>query len=130
MTREKALKVWHDSVGFNEVECSYKLQEAISTAFRELEKEPCEDCISRREVLDAIQKLNIPEDMCVFEIKSHIVVKLATLPSVIPQPKIGEWINDRCSECGKGIEDLIDSREWYENEQPNFCPFCGIPIRK
>ena len=41
-TKEKALKVWHDSFGFNEVESSYELIEAISTAVRELEKEPKE----------------------------------------------------------------------------------------
>ena len=40
------------------------------------------DLISRQAVLDAIQKLNIPEDMCVFEIISHIEVAIATLPSV------------------------------------------------
>lgn len=41
------------------------------------------------------------------------------------EPKTGHWINDKCSICGKGIEDLIDSREWYKNETPNYCPFCG-----
>lgn len=40
------------------------------------------DLISRQAVLKAIQKLNIPEDMCVFEIISHIEVAIATLPSV------------------------------------------------
>lgn len=40
------------------------------------------DSISRQAVMDAIQKLNIPEDMCVFEIISHIEVAIATLPSV------------------------------------------------
>lgn len=40
------------------------------------------DLIDRQAVLDAIQKLNIPEDMCVFEIISHIEVEIATLPSV------------------------------------------------
>ena len=40
------------------------------------------DLISRQAVLDAIQKLNIPEDMCVFEIISHIEVAIATLSSV------------------------------------------------
>lgn len=44
------------------------------------------------------------------------------------QPKIGKWIDDKCSVCGKGIEDLIDSREWYRNEQPNFCPFCELKL--
>lgn len=36
-----------------------------------------------------------------------------------------EWEDNKCSNCGKGIENLIDSREWYENEEPNYCPFCG-----
>lgn len=35
------------------------------------------------------------------------------------------WVNNKCSTCGKGIENLIDSKEWYENEKPNYCPFCG-----
>ncbi len=41
----------------------------------------------------------------------------------------GEWVDDKCSACGKGIEDLIYSYEWYRNEEPKFCPFCGIPIK-
>lgn len=36
-----------------------------------------------------------------------------------------EWVDNKCSVCGKGIENLIESREWYENEKPNYCPFCG-----
>ncbi len=40
-----------------------------------------------------------------------------------------EWVDDKCSTCGKGIEDLIDSSEWYQNENPKYCPFCGIKIR-
>ena len=46
----------------------------------------------------------------------------------ISQPKTSHWIDDKCSVCGKGIEDLIDSREWYRNEEPNFCPFCGLKL--
>lgn len=41
-----------------------------------------------------------------------------------------EWIDDKCSACGKGIEDLIDSPEWYHNENPNYCPFCGRKLVK
>ena len=57
-------------------------KEALEMAISALSAEPCDDCISRQAVLNAIQKLNIPEDMCVFEIISHIEVAIATLPSV------------------------------------------------
>lgn len=46
------------------------------------------------------------------------------------ESKTGCWTDDKCSRCGKGIEDLISSREWYKNEEPNFCPFCGAKIIK
>lgn len=44
------------------------------------------------------------------------------------EPKTGHWIDDKCSVCGKGTEDLIASPEWYRDEEPNFCPFCGIRL--
>ena len=50
--------------------------------------------------------------------------------TVTPKQKMGHWLNDKCSECGNGIEDLISSSEWYRNEEPNFCPFCGIKMEK
>ena len=55
MTREEALKVWHNSASFDEVECSYELQEAISTAFRELEKAKL--CVYPKEItFDDVQR--------------------------------------------------------------------------
>lgn len=41
-----------------------------------------------------------------------------------------EWVDDKCSACGKGIDDLIESSEWYQNESPRYCPFCGIKIQQ
>ena len=38
------------------------------------------DLIERSKAIEAIQKLDIPEDMCVFEIISHIETEIATLP--------------------------------------------------
>lgn len=42
------------------------------------------DLISRKAVIDAIERLDIPEDMCVFEILSHIELKIGTLPTAEP----------------------------------------------
>ena len=44
------------------------------------------------------------------------------------EAKTGHWIDDKCSVCGKGTEDLVSSSEWYRNKEPNFCPFCGARL--
>ena len=45
------------------------------------------DLISRQAAIDAIEQLVIPEDMCVFEILSHIELAIGTLPSARPEVK-------------------------------------------
>ena len=92
------------------------------------------DLISRQAVLDAIQKLNIPEDMCVFEIISHIEVAIATLPSVENK---GEWVESKerskhwyCSVCG-GIHTDPETGKWREtfDYRYPFFPNCGADMR-
>ena len=51
-----------------------------------------DDLISRKMAIEAIENMDIPEDMCVFEIISHIEVELSILPSA--QPEI-----IRCKDC-------------------------------
>ena len=43
------------------------------------------DLISRQAAIEAIDRLDIPEDMCVFEILSHIELEIGTLPSAQPE---------------------------------------------
>ena len=66
-----------------------KWREAVMVISDYLQKEQCEDCISRQAAIEAINRLDIPEDMCVFEILSHIELELGTLPSA--QPQLPEW---------------------------------------
>ena len=85
------------------------------------------DLISRQAAIDAIEKMNIPEDMCVFEIVSHIELEIATLPSAQPERKKGKWIqtnplgrsdNIVCDQCGHdSIAEFI------------YCPNCGADMR-
>ena len=87
-----------------------------------------DDTISRQAAIDAIERLDIPEDMCVFEILSHIELAILTLPSAQPERKTGRWklgAFDRiggywatCSVC----------------ERPSFgggkyCRYCGADMR-
>lgn len=98
-------------------------------------QEPCEDVISRAEALKVINKMDIPEDMSVFEIKSHISVEISTLPPATPKRKVGEWIkknNDyfdwyECSECGYGSDGEMKYNRLCD-VRTKFCPNCGTEI--
>ena len=99
------------------------------------EQEPCEDAISRQAVLDLCDKrtkYDIPYEY--YEGKKHIrgwdegriinFTKLMQLPSVIPQPKTGHWIDtgsgQMCSRCG-------EIQYGYDNFR-RFCASCGAKM--
>ncbi|MBR3125030.1 MAG: hypothetical protein IKF42_06320 [Mogibacterium sp.] len=99
-------------------------QDIYNTAFvrgknyMSLEQQPCEDYISIKTVLDAI-------DIYADNLREYIS---EDLPFVTPQPKIGEWIYTgdyitegmlKCSECG--FEHDVSERFLY-------CPKCGIKM--
>jgi hypothetical protein len=108
-------------------------EEDVEQAIKALEQQPCEDAISRKEALKTINKMDIPEDMSVFEIKSHIGVEIGTLPPVQPKPKTGHWIIPKgdvkpfgddtiqCDMCGFFTD--VDCNY-------NFCPNCGAKMVK
>ena len=60
------------------------------------------ELIDRQAAIEAVEKMDIPEDMCVFEIVSHIEVEIATLPSAQPERK---WMP--CSNPPKHHKDVI-----------------------
>ena len=100
-----------------------------------LEQEPCEDCISRVEALKIIDDINIPEDMSIFEIKSHIGVGIFTLPPATFTQKKGKWKIKAtgfppepmtvCSECGFDRDFYIRARGF---DKINYCPNCGAKM--
>lgn len=142
MTREeqdKAIRIlqWlHDNYFlFRSTEEDVKY--ATKLAIQELQKESCEDAISRQAVIDLLygevkETYTISNGRITYHITDINVDDLMNIPSVTPQQKAesAEWVDDKCSACGKGIEDLISSPEWYRNEEPYFCPYCGVKIQK
>ncbi len=66
-----------------------------------------DDVISRQATIKAIEQLNIPEDMCVFEILSHIMLAIATLPSA--QSERTEQIQEETIE---GIARFMAKKDW------------------
>lgn len=102
-----------------------------------LKQQPCTDAISRQALIDALVNATDIAERCGTVDKeeskrylSEFIRWIKGLPPVTPQQKVGHWIDDKCSVCGKGTEDLIASPEWYKDEEPNFCPFCGVKLLK
>lgn len=97
-----------------------------------LEQEPCDDCISRQQAIDAIDALYLAGDSSAsFRAdaegdtligKYQAITALDDLQPVTPQPKMGMW-----------IEHFDESGKWYECDQchtdwggsVNYCPNCG-----
>jgi hypothetical protein len=119
-----------------------KWREAIMVLSDYLQREPCDDAISRVEAISRIevrQKITCESDPYNYYEEwingyeagiDDAITMINSVPSITPQPKMGNWIDDKCSVCGKGTEDLIVSPEWYRDEEPNFCPFCGVKLLK
>lgn len=96
------------------------------TRLLSLEQEPCEDCVSRDAVLEALYD---------HEYKKDIRKDIEALPSVYPKQRMGQWIDEglyaegrdshfyRCSECGFSTIRCKD-------ERPNYCPDCGAKMQE
>ena len=84
--------------------------EAYNMAIEALEQVPCDDCISRHEVLDALNKHKYSKEFCeehhidwsINLETAHIAIN-DLLPATVKE-KTGKWIDDefgsKCSCCG------------------------------
>lgn len=108
-----------------------------------LEREPCEDCISRTELLsriDAERKylLNLKMDGAEHIIVHHARRIIEDMPPVTPQPKVGKWLEKeihgnnvgewqsaKCSVCDK----YHTTPYMYYFSHYKFCPNCGCRMR-
>lgn len=101
MTRKEALEYLKSEFEDAKCEDSEYYQEwadALYMAIKALEQEPCEDAVSRTEVLNLVR-------FNAFHVKSQIKA-IENMPPVTPQePKIGHWLyiderKAKCSQCG------------------------------
>ena len=140
MTIEEAiaqLKMDRDLCNFNPMtgeeepmnEDCRKSAEALDIAIKALEKEPCEDAISRKSMLDYLNYLHgeMPEEEFV-----------KALPSVTPARKKWNWIFTKtvfdkygntveCPSCHKKWKTYDEIRFEKENR---YCPNCGAEMER
>ena len=90
--------------------------------------EPCEDAVSRAEVLRMINCINdhhaITPYKSVGAVTEHLTRIASNLPPAQPKRKKGKWTNENaCEFCG--------FQPWYERDihTLSFCPNCGADMR-
>lgn len=42
--------------------------------------------------------------------------------------KHGKWEHNRCTECGKSLDDLFSGDFYYDEEELKYCPNCGAKM--
>ena len=127
MTREEAIDLLDNLNGMIEDSRNSDYDTAFKMAIKALEQEPCEDCISRQAVLDAISANSVFENEYNLT-ASRIQNAVEALPPVTPKPKTGRWIDKDgisdfmyCSNCG-GKKHY--SEKWIG------CPYCLADMRE
>ena len=111
---------------------------SLDMAIKALEQEPCEDCISRQELDKALYEHfheegnpNNITDVRLGAVRNFV----KNFPPVIPQSKIGRWIDEpyhKISEYGE--EDTYYKRKCSKCFEKydvvfNYCPNCGADMR-
>lgn len=131
MTNKEAINYLKRSFAIDEDDDSRYHNEVLEFIIKALEKEPCEDCISRKALLD--KKWDVPYDGKYVQVVD--VGDIKELPSVTPARKKGKWLkqnddyNDwyECSECGYGSEGEMQYSSEYD-VRTNYCPQCGCKM--
>ena len=136
MTKEQVLinhiQEYLDS-GMWQYEACYLNKDDLKVIIKALEQEPCEDAISRQDLLKAVStwdKFGCDADTKLVPYQDHyipyihyddVVKCIKGMSSVTPQPKTGHWIDmgsgQECSECGE-IQHGYDNFRFY-------CAKCG-----
>ena len=102
-----------------------KIDDAFKVVFELLDNEPCEDCWSKKEVADIINRKRFGINKISMGI---IKEKLEALPPVTPTRKKGKWVEVwdkdhivilayKCSECGT-----------MRNTKTKYCADCGAEM--
>lgn len=104
---------------------------AMMMAIKALEQEPCDDCVRRQAVIDAISANSVFENEYNLT-ASRIQNAVEALPPVKPKSKIGHWIevtNGRggheCDLCHEYAPSYKDGDE----RLTKYCPNCGADMR-
>lgn len=110
---------------------------ALDMVIEAVEQEPCEDCVSRKAILNELHELrkNTPISDTKDFACNHMLTFTEKLPSVQPKPKTGHWIKTPKAVMGEGYMWYCDKCEYQvyqDSSKPypdeKYCPNCGAKM--
>lgn len=110
------------------VKTDTEILEALDMAIKALEQQPCDDCISRKEVLSTYA------DWYGYGYNNGFYRLVQQMESVEPERKPGKWEWDQrtgeyvCSECGCNPIYERTTPDVSEIDKYRFCRWCGAPM--
>lgn len=122
MTREEAINILSRPITMKNTPSD--ILEAHKIAIEALKREACSDAIGRQALSEAITKIGLSKNN---SNEVHVAVEclraVEALPTIIPQPKMGRWIDTfggcKCSECN-----------CLEAGYSDYCPNCGAQMQE
>lgn len=128
MTREEAINQLKIELSMWESECKshHATKEALKVAIEALEKEPCEDCVSRKAVINIIDELS----GYIHNYNAYRLIRgINALPSMQPSRLKAKWLDNIDSDGGKVISPFwnryICSNCGRHSDLENYCCNCG-----
>lgn len=93
MTREEAIKIFNTLLLFGKCDLrKEETEECFKMVIKALEAQPCEDCVSRKAVLNIIKSICFSEEYLQFRVdhgsngqRDEVIIRIKALPSVSPQ---------------------------------------------
>lgn len=119
MTTEEAIEILSDVGDINR--CCAEDAEALDMAIKVLERQPCEDCVSRKDVL-AMKRVFVDEDgVMAYAVPTGNILRLLSVQPIRPTGKWKRIHPQGIYECSKcGINLMTEDIECYE-----YCHGCG-----
>lgn len=108
-----------------------KFPKVIESLKEHFDSEPCEDCVSRIEALNSLDKV---ENKDSWYRLTDVMKMIRNLPLVNPQPKTGHWFiderpeSDRETICSNCEQPIFKYHKLDFDYRPKYCPNCGTKM--
>ncbi len=101
--------------------------EALEETIKALEQEPCEDAVSRQEVLKGYVEIERTDGVEIYSEKAVPTEYINNLPPVTPTRKKGRWITFE-DDWGDITEAVCSCCNANGHHKFRFCPHCGAEM--